>query len=120
MWAVGDVSGEEGGVKVAMLGADLAARSFAAPKNDVLDERRAPDSSRASVAMSSDDAQDTSDRPQWGFGRPRCWGHLGHLPRRRGRRLRKKRTQTRSRAIALSHTGHLDSVGHRGPPMARL
>lgn len=74
MCATGDVSGEEGGVNVAMLGADFAARSFAAPKNDVLDERRAPDSSRASVAMSSDDAQETKDRPRVGLWAPTLLG----------------------------------------------
>ena len=63
-WVTGEVSGEDGSVRVAMLGADLAAKSLAEVKKDVWDPlRRLPvdDSSLVSVTMSSDDAQDMSE-----------------------------------------------------------
>lgn len=70
----GDVSGDDGGVSVAIFGADLAVSSFAAPKKEVLEPRLAPPSNLASVTMSSDDAHDTKERPRVGLWPPTLLG----------------------------------------------
>lgn len=65
-WVIGEVSGDDGGVRVVMLGADLAAKSLADVKKDICDPRlRLPeeDSNRVSVTISSEDAQEIRERP---------------------------------------------------------
>lgn len=70
MWVTGEVSGEEGGVNVAILGADLAVNSFVAAKKDVPDPRRTPASRRESAAISSEDAHEIKARPRVGLCPP--------------------------------------------------